>query len=383
MSEYNVNAVVGLQWGEEGTSSVVDYLSRDADITIKYQSSDNKAEAVIKNNKEFTLEAVPVGVFNPDAMNIISAGAVVDLDMLHDEIEYIKSTTELDADNVFIDERTHILMPYHKSEIESCYQDKTSGLGLRAADLMDDEKLIKRLETILPSKQCKIEEILAKCKEWKGWFGDHIIDTIPVVRDSVESGANIVLEGTIGAMCDNNWGSYPYTQASCNFDGTGVPPRAINKIHGVAKAYSTCTQKGPFITEDTELKPFDSIDTTTRYGWFDAVAVDYACYINGVTNLCITHINDLDSIPSIKVCIGYSINGEYYANLPETRLQENARPIYAEFEGWLEDTSNARSWSELPEKCKTFLQEIEKFLNIPVTLIGVNHLIERNLEIEE
>lgn len=387
MSQYNVNAIVGLQWGNEGIAHISDFLSKDADITIKHQSLDNAVSTIIRNGNKFDLSVIPVGVFNPDSMNIISAGSVVDLDKMHKEMEIIQSSSELDADNVFIDERAHIIMPYHEKGIASCYEDKVSGLGLRAADLMDEDRLIKRLEAILPSKQCKLEDIITKCKEWKGWFGDHIIDTIPVVRDSVESGAKIVIEGQSGTMIDNDWGSYPYTTASSRFDGTGIPPKAFNKVYGVAKAYSSCLQNGPFITEDTELKRLDSENDSIRYGWIDAVAVDYSCYINGVTDVCLTNLNNLDSLSSIKVCIGYSINGEYYANLPETRLQENARPIYAEFEGWMEDTSNAHSWSELPEKCKSYIREIEKFLNIPITIITVgpneNQIIERNPEMDK
>lgn len=416
MSKSNVNAVVGIQWGDEGKGRIVDYLAKDADIVIRYQGGDNAGHTVINDKGKFGLHIIPSGVFNPDTMNIVSAGTVVNFDRMHEEIEDIEKRSGLEIDNVFIDERAHIVMPYHialdgaeemhrddkmkigttKRGIGPCYEDKAARIGIRAADLLDEERLQKRLEALLPKKnreleyygleQFTLEELLQKCREWKGWFGDHIIDTVPVVRDAVESGQKILLEGQLGVMRDNDWGIYPYTTSSnptvaggCN--GAGIPPRAINKVYGVAKAYSTSVGGGPYMTElfDEDGEKLRTIGAeygvTTgrprRCGWFDAVAADYACYINGVTDFCLTKIDVLDTFEKLKVCIGYSINGEYYTNLPETRLQECAKPIYAEFEGWMEDTTKVRKWSDLPEKCRSYILELEKFLKTPITLISV------------
>ena len=427
MEKSNVNAVVGIQWGDEGKGRVVDYLAQDADLVIRFQGGDNAGHTVINDKGKFGLHIIPSGVFNPDTMNIVSAGTVVNFDRMHEEIEHIEEVSKMVVDNVFIDERAHIILPYHmaldgaeegkrdesqkigttKRGIGPCYEDKAARAGIRAADLMDEERLIKRLSMVLPKKNRDLEyyglptytldEILEKCKKWKEWFGTHIIDTVPVVRSAVEEGKKILLEGQLGIMRDNDWGIYPYTTSSnpttaggCN--GAGIPPRAINRVYGVAKAYSTSVGGGPYMTElfDQDGEKLRDIGheygVTTgrprRCGWFDAVVADYACYMNGVTDLCLTKIDVLDTFPVLKVCVGYQIDGEYYSHLPETRLQERAKPIYAEFEGWMEDTTKARKWEDLPEKCQRYILELEKFIKTPITMISVgperDQLIIRN-----
>ena len=214
----------------------------------------------------------------------------------------------------------------------------------------------------------------------------HIIDTVPVVRDAVESGKKILLEGQLGIMRDNDWGIYPYSTSSnptaaggCN--GAGIPPRAINKVVGVAKAYSTSVGGGPYMTElfDADGDKLRDIGhefgVTTgrprRCGWFDAVAADYACYMNGVTDVALTKLDVLDTFPKIKVCTGYRIDGEYYTHLPETRLQERAKPVYEEFDGWMSDTTACRTWESLPEKAKEYILALEKLMNTHITYISV------------
>lgn len=412
----NVNAVVGIQYGDEGKGRIVDYLAQNAQIVIRFQGGDNAGHTVINDKGKFGLHIIPSGVFNPDTMNIVSAGCVVNFDTMREEMENIEKTTGEKVNNVFIDERAHLILPYHmaldgaeelkrdesqkigttKRGIGPCYQDKAARSGIRAADLLDEQRLRKRLEMVLPKKNRELayyglptytfDEIFEKCISWRKLFADHIIDTVPIVRNAVEENQEILLEGQLGIMRDLDWGIYPYTTSSnptvggaCN--GAGIPPKAINKAYGVVKAYSTSVGGGPYISEllDHDGDKLRDIGheygVTTgrprRCGWFDAVAADYACYINGITDLALTKIDVLDSFPRLKVCTGYMINGEYYPYLPETRLQENAKPIYAEFEGWLEDTTKCRKWSELPEKCKTYILELEKLVNTPITMISV------------
>ena len=367
MASYNVNAVVGVQWGDEGKGRVVDYLASDAEIVIRFQGGDNAGHTVINDKGKFGLHIIPSGVFNPDTMNIVGAGTVVNFDTMRNEMNHIKEEAGIEVDNVFIDERAHIIMPYHialdgaeegkrsskekigttKRGIGPCYSDKAARMGIRAADLLDEERLEARLKLILPKKNrdleyygletVTLEAMMDKCREWKNEFGDHIIDTVPVVRDAVESGKKILLEGQLGIMRDNDWGIYPYTTSSnptvsggCN--GAGIPPRCITKVVGVAKAYSTSVGGGPYMTElfDADGDKLRDIGheygVTTgrprRCGWFDAVAADYACYMNGVTDIALTKLDVLDNFEKIKVCTGYMIDGEYFSYLPETRLQE-------------------------------------------------------------
>ena len=421
MASYNVNAVVGVQWGDEGKGRIVDYLASDAELVIRFQGGDNAGHTVINEYGKFGLHILPSGVFNPETMNIVGAGTVVNFDRMKEELDNIKKTAGLDIQNVFIDERAHIIMPYHmaldgaeegkrsekdkigttKRGIGPCYSDKAARIGIRAADIMDEETLRKRLESIVPRKNreleyfglepVKLEDMLALADKWRKEFGDHIIDTLPIVRDAVEEGKKILLEGQLGIMRDNDWGIYPYSTSSnptaagaCN--GAGIPPRAITKVVGVAKAYSTSVGGGPYMTElfDKDGEKLRDIGheygVTTgrprRCGWFDAVAADYACYMNGITDIALTKLDVLDTFEKIKVCTGYMIDGEYYKNLPETRLQERAKPIYEVFDGWMCDTTGCRTWEELPEKAKTYILALENMMNTHITYISVGP--ERN-----
>lgn len=422
-----VNCVVGLQWGDEGKGRIVDYLAQDADMVIRYQGGDNAGHTVVNNYGKFGLHILPSGIFNPDTMNIVGAGTVVNFDRMHSESEDIEKRIGRRLDNLFVDVRAHVILPYHmaldgaeegkrdekdkigttKRGIGPCYQDKAARSGIRAGDLLDEEFLVKRLEAVLPKKNRELEyygletytleELLEKCRKWKEEFGSRIIDTTSVVRDAVENDRKILLEGQLGIMRDNDWGIYPYSTSSnptsggaCN--GAGIPPRAVDKVYGVAKAYSTSVGGGPYMTElfDEDGRKLRDIGgeygVTTgrprRCGWFDAVAADYACYMNGVTDVCLTKIDVLDSFERIKVCTGYMIDGEYYSYLPDTAHQEKAEPVYKEYEGWMEDTTGCRTWESLPEKCRNYILELEKLIGAPITLVSVgperDQLIIRN-----
>lgn len=412
----SVNCVVGLQWGDEGKGRIVDYLAQDADLVIRYQGGDNAGHTVVNNYGKFGLHILPSGIFNEDTTNIVGAGCVVNFDRMHDELEEIEKKIGRRVENLFIDVRAHIILPYHmaldgaeegkrdekdkigttKRGIGPCYQDKAARSGIRAGDLLNWEFLTKRLEANLVKKNRELEyyglktytleELLDKCRAWKEEFGSHIIDTSTITREAVEHFRKILLEGQLGIMRDNDWGIYPYSTSSnptaaggCN--GAGIPPRAISKVYGVAKAYSTSVGGGPYMTElfDEDGEKLRTIGgeygVTTgrprRCGWFDAVAADYAVYMNGVTDVALTKIDVLDTFKTIKVCTGYMIDGEYCSYLPETALQEKAKPVYEEFEGWLEETTKCRTWESLPEKCKSYILALEKLIGAPITLISV------------
>lgn len=412
----SVTTVVGIQWGDEGKGRIVDYLASQAEMVIRFQGGDNAGHTVINDLGKFGLHIIPSGVFNSETMNIIGAGTVVNFDTMASEIDHIQSVSGRSVDNVFIDRRAHLIMPYHqlldgaeegkrsddqkigttKRGIGPCYSDKASRVGLRAGDILDEDWLRKRLELLLPKKNRDLEyyglrtftvdELVAKCAAWRERFGSYIIDSQPVVREAVENGRNILLEGQLGIMRDNDWGIYPYSTSSnpttagaCN--GAGIPPRAIDKVVGVIKAYSTSVGGGPYMTElfDEDGEKLRTIGgefgVTTgrprRCGWLDLVAADYACYMNGVSDLALTKLDVLDSFEKIRVCTGYMIDGEYYNHLPDTLYQERAKPIYEDFEGWMCDTSKCRRWEELPAKAQNYILEIEKRLGVHITYISV------------
>lgn len=412
----NVNAVIGVQWGDEGKGRVVDYLAKDAELVIRFQGGDNAGHTVVNDKGKFALHIIPSGVFNDDTMNIVSAGTVVNFDTMMGEIEHIEEVSGTKVTNVFIDRRAHLIMPYHclldgaeegkrdesqkigttKRGIGPCYSDKASRCGLRAGDLLDDEWLKKRLSMVLPKKNRELEyyglrtfteeELLELCAKWKARFGEYIIDSVPVVREAVESDKKILLEGQLGIMRDNDWGIYPYTTSSnptvaggCN--GAGIAPSKISRVYGVVKAYSTSVGGGPYMTElfDETAEKLRKIGgefgATTgrprRCGWLDLVAADYACYMNGITDLALTKLDVLDTFEKIKVCTGYMIEGEYYTHLPDTLYQEKAKPIYEEFDGWMCDTSKCRKWEELPEKAQKYILFIEEKLKTKISIISV------------
>jgi adenylosuccinate synthase len=411
----NVTSIVGAQWGDEGKGRIVDYLAVNSDMVIRYQGGDNAGHTVINDKGKFALHIIPSGIFNPDTINIVGAGTVVNFETMASELDSIAAKGVV-VQNLFIDKRAHIIMPYHcmldgaeensksknwqigttKRGIGPCYSDKAARSGIRAVDLLDPERLEKRLLMALPKKnrelayyglpEVTVEEMLTLCAKWTERFGDKIIDTVPLVRQAYEDGKKILLEGQLGIMRDLDWGIYPYTTSSSPTSGgatvgAGLAPSRISEVIGVAKVYSTSVGGGPYMTElfDETGEKLRSIGkefgATTgrprRTGWFDGVAADYSCWINGFTGVALTKLDILDSFEKLKVCVAYRVNGEIINYLPETALQEIAEPIYEEYDGWMCDTSNARKWEDLPKKAQVYCKRLAELIGAPIKYISV------------
>ncbi|MGE4584617.1 MAG: adenylosuccinate synthase [Sphaerochaeta sp.] len=411
----NVTSIVGAQWGDEGKGRIVDYLAVNSDVVIRYQGGDNAGHTVINDKGKFALHIIPSGIFNPETMNIVGAGTVVNFETMAEELEAIKAK-QVTVDNLFIDVRAHLIMPYHraldgaqegsKSEkmqigttkrgIGPCYSDKATRSGIRAADLLDLDRLRNRIQMALPQKnrelayfglkEYTVDELMELCTKWKEAFGDKIIDTLPVVRQAYEENRKILLEGQLGVMRDLDWGIYPYTTSSSPTSGgaavgSGLGPGRIDEVIGVTKVYSTSVGGGPFMTElfDETAEKLRSVGgefgATTgrprRCGWFDAVAADFSCWINGFTSLALTKLDVLDGFEKIKVCTAYRVNGEIINYLPETALQEIAEPIYEEFDGWMADTTGARKWEDLPKNAQIYCKRLGELVGCPIKYISV------------
>ncbi|WP_332446099.1 adenylosuccinate synthase [Sphaerochaeta sp.] len=411
----NVTSIVGAQWGDEGKGRIVDYLAVNSDVVIRYQGGDNAGHTVINDKGKFALHIIPSGIFNPETMNIVGAGTVVNFETMAEELETIKAK-QVTVDNLFIDVRAHLIMPYHraldgaqegsKSEkmqigttkrgIGPCYSDKATRSGIRAADLLDLDRLRNRILMALPQKnrelayfglkEYTVDELMELCTKWKEAFGDKIIDTLPVVRQAYEENRKILLEGQLGVMRDLDWGIYPYTTSSSPTSGgaavgSGLGPGRIDEVIGVTKVYSTSVGGGPFMTElfDETAEKLRSVGgefgATTgrprRCGWFDAVAADFSCWINGFTSLALTKLDVLDGFEKIKVCTAYRVNGEIINYLPETALQEIAEPIYEEFDGWMADTTGARKWEDLPKNAQIYCKRLGELVGCPIKYISV------------
>jgi len=278
-----VTAVVGAQWGDEGKGRIVDYLGQRADLVIRYQGGDNAGHTVVNDYGKFALHLVPSGIFNPDTVCLIGAGAVVNFDTLFGEMEML-AAAGVDAGKLFISRRAHVILPVHrmldgaeeasrkkgwkvgttKRGIGPTYSDKAARHGIRVGDILDPERLRTRLEMLVPRKnrdlaffglpEVTVDELMALCAGWREKLGDRIIDALPMVREAVRSGKRVVLEGQLGVMRDLDWGIYPYTTSSSPTAGgacvgAGLPPSAIDDVLGIVKAYSTSVGGGPFPTE--------------------------------------------------------------------------------------------------------------------------------------
>jgi adenylosuccinate synthase len=409
----SVVSIVGAQWGDEGKGRIVDYLAQKSDLVIRYQGGDNAGHTVVNDFGKFALHIIPSGIFNDECTSIVGAGTVVNFDTMAKELEAIPEHLQK---NLFIDYRAHLILPFHclldgaeeakksghwkvgttKRGIGPCYSDKAARCGIRAVELLNPEILKDRLEMLLPKKNrdleyyglktFTVEELMELCEKWRERFGKQIVDTLPIIRNAVEEGKNILLEGQLGVMRDLDWGIYPYSTSSNPTSGgacntSGISAKKLDEVIGVVKAYSTSVGGGPFVTElfDEDGKKFQNIGNefgaTTgrprRCGWFDAVALDYSSYLTGFTQLAITKLDVLDSFLKIKICTAYEIDGETYSQLPETSMQEKAKPVYEEMDGWMCDTTGVRKWEDLPENAQKYVRRLEELGGAKVKYVSV------------
>jgi len=408
-----VTSIIGAQWGDEGKGRIVDYLATDADVVIRYQGGDNAGHTVVNEYGKFALHIIPSGIFNKKATSIVGVGAVVNFDTMKDELAGIPE--ELHK-NLLVDVRAHLIMPYHclldgaeeskrsehdkigttKRGIGPCYSDKAARIGIRVGELLDLDALKAHIENVLPKKNRELEyyglktftvdELMEKCKGWKDQFGCHIADTLPIVRKAVDAKKKIVLEGQLGIMRDLDWGIYPYTTSSNPTSGgaanvSGIAPNGITEIIGVTKAYSTSVGGGPFTAElfDEDGKKLREIGAefgaTTgrprRCGWLDAVALDYSSYLNGFTSIAVTKLDVLDSFDEIKVCEAYELNGKTTKYLPDTKGQEQAKPVFKTFKGWNTDTTKCRRFEDLPKEAQVYVKAIGEYAHCKVSYVSV------------
>lgn len=411
----SVTAIVGAQWGDEGKGRIVDYLARQARIVIRYQGGDNAGHTVVNDKGKFALHIVPSGIFNPETLCIIGAGTVVNFDTMESELEAIR-TAGITTDNLFVDRRAHVILPFHclldgaeeaskqsgwavgttKRGIGPCYSDKAARVGIRASDILNPERLNTRLRMMIGQKnrelafyglpEVDIDELAGRCARWRDLFGSRIIDTVPLVRQAILEHQEVLLEGQLGIMRDLDWGIYPYTTSSnptaggaCT--GAGISPRYIDSIIGVVKAYSTSVGGGPFPTEltDADGEKLRTVGgefgATTgrprRCGWFDGVAASFSCWINGFTSIAVTKLDVLDTFETLNICTAYRIDGQLVTQLPDTEGQEKAEPVYETMEGWMTDTTNARRWEDLPKKAQAYVKRISDLTGAPLSYISV------------
>lgn len=415
-----VTIVVGAQWGDEGKGRIIDYLAARADLVIRFQGGDNAGHTVVNDYGRWALHLIPCGIFYPAVYNLLGAGTAVNLDTVTEELAALR-VAGISIDNLWIDRRAHLIWPYHRlldgaeenrrkreagqtgeamgttqRGIGPVYGDKHAYNGIRVGDLLHPDHLRQRLELLLPLKnrelafyglaQLVVDDMVALGARWRDQHGPRIVDGLPVVRDAVRAGKQILLEGQLGIGRDINWGIYPYTTASSPTaggacEGAGIPPSAVDDVLGVVKAYSTSVGGGPFPTElhDDRGAMLQEIGrefgATTRRprrcGWFDGVAIGYAGWLNGFTGIAVTKLDVLDHFDQIELCTGYRLGDAVLDYVPDTLTQAQVEPVYETWPGWLSDTSGCRAWRDLPPQAQAYLRRIEALANAPVRFVSV------------
>jgi adenylosuccinate synthase len=411
-----VTAIVGAQWGDEGKGRIIDYLAQNVDVVIRFQGGDNAGHTVINEFGKHALHLIPSGIFNPATTNIIGSGCVVNPQSLLEEMASLRKAG-LKLENLWISTRAQMVMPYHrmldvleetargedtigttKRGIGPAYADKAARSGLRMGDLLQPDWLESRLDNALRTTNRKIEilggqpvdgdELYKLCMEFRAQLSDRIVDTVPLVRKAIEGKQDILLEGQLGVMRDLDWGIYPYVTssnptASYASSGAGLPARAIDRVIGVVKAYSTAVGDGPFPVElkdetgERLRSEGGEYGATTgrprRCGWFDGVAIRYAAWLNGMTGLAITKLDVLDTFDMLKVCVGYRLsNGEVITDsMPDTPLLYQVTPVYEEWEGWKTSTAGCRHWDDLPKAARAYIHRLSDLAGIKVDYVSV------------
>ena len=416
--------VVGSQWGDEGKGKIVDLLGTHMDMVVRFQGGNNAGHTVVVNGKTVILHLLPSGILNKDALCVIGPGVVVNPFVLFEEIDKLNAQG-FDCSNVRVSDRAHLLMPYHKyiDELEEadagagkigttkngigpCYADKYNRIGMRVCDLKDWDVFCAKLRTILDKKNRQIvnlyngtpfdyDEMVSQFAEIRPRLLPMIIDAVDKVNKALDAGKNVLFEGAQANMLDINYGTYPYVTSSSPTaagvcEGAGVSPKKLDRIIGIAKAYSTRVGEGPFVTElnnetgEKLRKTGNEYGATTgrprRTGWLDLPVVKQAVTINGMTDLAITKIDILSGYDTLPVCIGYRIGDTVYDTVPALISDyEKAEPVYREFPGWKEDISGVRSYEELPKECRDYVEFIQEYCGVRICLVSVGPDRESNI----
>jgi adenylosuccinate synthase len=408
--------VVGSQWGDEGKGKITDFLSKQAHIVARYQGGNNAGHTIKFDGETYKLHLIPSGIFYPDKICVIGNGVVVNPKALLEEIQYLKDRN-VSVENLRISNRAHVILPYHikldqlqeeskgsnkigttKKGIGPAYTDKAQRIGIRMADLIDKDVFYAKLkqnveeknllfEKLYHSTPMNLEEIFEEYYAYGQELKSFVADTSVILDEAAERGEHILFEGAQGVMLDIDQGTYPYVTSSNPTAGgvavgVGIGPSKINKVVGVSKAYTTRVGDGPFPTElfdeigDQIREVGREYGTTTgrprRVGWFDAVVLNHARRVSGITDLSLNSIDVLTGLETVKICVAYEYEGkrieEYPANL---NILANCKPIYEELPGWTEDISQAKSFDELPENTKAYIRKISELTKLPISIFSV------------
>ncbi len=410
----NIDVLLGLQWGDEGKGKIVDAISPNYNIIARFQGGPNAGHSLEFGDFKHVLHTIPSGIFRDNTVNIIGNGVVIDPVIFKSEIEKIQKIAPEALKNLLISKKAHLILPSHKmidaaSEaskgktkigstlkgIGPTYMDKTGRNGLRVGDILSDnfrekyELLKNKHHQMLKQYDFEIEAKIPSEAEWME--GIECLKTFKLVEgeyylnEKLQEGNKILAEGAQGTLLDIEYGSYPYVTSSNTVSsgactGLGVAPSKIGKVYGIFKSYCTRVGSGPFPTElfdkDGELLQTKGHEfgattgRTRRCGWLDLPALKYSVMLNGVTDLILTKADVLSGFETFKVATAYKVNGKTTQNVPYD-MDDNIQVVYKEFNGWSEDISKIKSYDELPDNLKMYIEFIEKEVNVPVSIISV------------
>jgi adenylosuccinate synthase len=406
--------VVGAQWGDEGKGKIVDVLAERADLVVRYQGGANAGHTVVKGEDEFILHQIPSGILHEGTQCIIGNGVVLDPVTLLHEVDALDARGIDVLGRLVVSDRAHLVLPYHKlldsafekrqrigttgRGIGPTYEDKIGRRGVRAGDLraLDrvrdhlDERIAQvnlRLEMMGCEEHVSADDVFGEVEKLAPRLIPLLADTGLITQQALEAGRRILLEGAQGAQLDVDHGTYPFvtssnTTAGAAAVGAGIGPTKIDAVLGVVKAYTTRVGNGPLPTEadDRESDVLRDLGgefgATTgrprRCGWFDAVVVRYAARVNGLTDLAVTKLDVLDTLPTIPLCVGYRIRGELVEEMPsDARTLECVEPVNECLDGWQRPTTGARRMAHLPSQARAYLDRIQDLIRVPISYVSV------------
>jgi len=413
-----VKAIVGANWGDEGKGKITDMLAKDADIIVRFQGGANAGHTIVNNYGKFALHTLPSGVFYDHTTSIIGNGVALNIPLLFKELADI-TAKGVPAPRLLISDRAQIVMPYHiafdtyeearlagksfgstKSGIAPFYSDKYAKIGFQVSELFGDEQELKEkiahvceiknvlLVNLYQKDPITVDELYETLVEYKKMVEPYVCDTSLYLWNAIKEGRQVLLEGQLGSLKDPDHGIYPMVTSSSTLAaygaiGAGIPPYEIGKIITVCKAYSSAVGAGAFVSEifgeeADELRrrggDGGEYGATTgrprRMGWFDCVASKYGCRIQGTTDVAFTVLDVLGYLDEIPVCTGYEIDGKVTTEFPTTALLKKARPVLTVLPGWKCEIRGIRSYEELPENCRSYIEFVEKQIGFPITMIS-------------
>ena len=408
-----VNVVLGSFYGDEGKGKIIDYLSQNADISVRCTGGNNAGHSIEVNGKKFAFHLIPSGILNEKTLAVIGNGVVIDPKVLIEEINTVKENG-YSTKNLKISDKAHVIFPYHiemdklleslRKEgkigttargIGPAYCDKYERCGIRMGDLVSkrfEKQLRKNIENknrifeMYNYETIDADKVVEEYNKYADFLKEYVVDTVYLLHNALEEDKQILCEGAQATLLDIDFGSYPFVTSSnptiggiCT--GTGIAAKDIGEVYGVLKAYSSRVGEGPYLTEqnneigDKIRELGHEYGTTTkrprRCGWLDLVALKYAVMVNGITGLAINHVDTIGKLDKIKLCVAYKKDGKESLRFStDMDYLEGCMPVYEEFDGNFGDISNIRNRKDLPENAKKYLNRIEEIVKVPIKFIG-------------